>query len=75
MIKYSKQARKFLWKQELSVRQRIETAIQLLPAGDVKKLKGQPYYRLRVGEFRVLFDRNGEVLLIVKIDNRGQVYK
>lgn len=62
-------------KQELSVRRRIETAIQLLPVGDVKKLKGQPYYRLRVGDFRVLFDRNGEVLLIVKIDNRGQVYK
>ena len=75
MIKYSKQARKFLEKQELSVRRRIETAIQLLPVGDVKKLKGQPYYRLRVGDFRVLFDRNGEVLLIVKIDNRGQVYK
>lgn len=62
-------------KQELSVRRRIETAIQLLPVGDVKKLKGQPYYRLRVGDFRVLFDRNGEVLLIVKIDNRGRVYK
>ena len=75
MIKYSKQARKFLEKQELSVRRRIETAIQLLPVGDVKKLKGQPYYRLRVGDFRVLFDRNGEVLLIVKIDNWGQVYK
>ena len=75
MIKYSKQARKFLEKQELSVRRRIETAIQLLPVGDVKKLKGQPYYRLRVGDLRVLFDRNGEVLLIVKIDNRGQVYK
>lgn len=46
-----------------------------LPAGDVKKLKGQPYYRLRIGDIRVLFGRDGSVILIVKIDNRGQVYK
>ena len=75
MVKYSKQARKFLEKQEQRVRQRIEAAIQELPAGDVKKLKGQPYYRLRVGDFRVIFDREGSVILVVKIDNRGQVYK
>lgn len=75
MVKYSKQVRKFLEKQEQRVRQRIETAIQALPAGDVKKLQGRPYYRLRVGDFRVIFDREGAVILVVKIDNRGQVYK
>ena len=75
MIKYSRQATKFLAKQELAVRRRIEAAIQLLPAGDVKKLRGQPYYRLRVGDFRILFNRDGEVLLVIRIDNRGQVYK
>lgn len=75
MIKYSKQAQKFLAKQEQGARMRIEAAIQALPAGDVKKLKGQPYYRLRVGDFRVLFDRDGSIVLVVKIDNRGQVYK
>lgn len=75
MVKYSKQARKFLEKQEQRIRQRIEAAIQALPAGDVKKLKGQLYYRLRVGDFRVIFDREGSVILVVKIDNRGQVYK
>lgn len=74
-IRYSKQAVKFLAKQEASVRHRINDAIQRLPAGDVKKLKGQPYYRLRVGDFRVLFDHNGIVIEIIKIDNRGQVYK
>ena len=75
MIRYSKQAQKFLAKQEAAVRRRIEAAIQALPAGGVKKLRGQPYYRLRVGDFRILFDRDGSVLLVVKIDNRGQVYK
>lgn len=75
MIKYSRQARKFLDKQEQRVRLRLETAIERLPLGDVKKLQGQPYYRLRVGSFRVLFDRDGSVILVVKIDDRGQVYK
>lgn len=75
MIRYSKQAQKFLAKQEQSVRRRLEAAIQALPAGDVKKLREQPYYRLRVGGFRILFDRDGTVILVIKIDNRGQVYK
>ena len=74
-IKYSKQAIKFLEKQEWSVRQRIKTAIMALPAGDVRKLKGQSGYRLRVGDFRVLFDRDGTIIAVFRIDNRGQVYK
>ena len=65
MVKYSKQAQKFLAKQEQKARQRLEAAIQELPSGDVKKLKGQPYYRLRVGDFRVIFDRDGSVILVV----------
>ncbi len=74
-ISYSKQAIKFLSKQDDFVRARIKSAIERLPAGDVKKLTGQPYYRLRVGTFRVLFTYEGQILFIVKIDNRGQVYK
>lgn len=74
-INYSKQAIKFLKKQDKPTRQRIVNAINLLPEGDVKKLQGQSGYRLRVGDFRILFDRNGNILFIEKIDNRGQVYK
>ena len=74
-IRYSKQAIKFLAKQEESVRARIKTALQKLPAGDVKKLTGQPYYRLRVGDFRILFTRDGHIIEVSKIDNRGQVYR
>ncbi len=50
-------------------------AINKLPQGDVKKLQGQENYRLRVGDYRIIFDKNGEILYIEKIDNRGQVYK
>ena len=74
-IRYSRQAIKFLEKQELNVRQRIQSAIMNLPAGDVKKLRNQPHYRLRVGSFRIIFDRDGVITMIIKIDNRGQVYK
>lgn len=74
-IRYSKQALKFLGKQEESVRTRIKYAILKLPAGDVKKLIGEPYYRLRVGDFRVLFTRDGYIIEVAKIDSRGQIYK
>lgn len=74
-ISYSKQAEKFLKKQEPATRNRIRNAIHNLPAGDVKKLQGRNGYRLRIGSYRVIFDRNGNVLYIERIDNRGQIYK
>ncbi len=74
-INYSKQAEKFLKKQDPVTRTRIRNAIHNLPYGDVKKLQGRNGYRLRVGNYRVIFDRNGNVLYIERIDNRGQIYK
>ena len=74
-IHYSKQAEKFLKKQDKTTRNRIRNAIHQLPAGDVKKLQGRNGYRLRVGDFRVIFDRNGNVLYIERINHRGQIYK
>ena len=75
IINYSKQAIKFLSKQDKPTRIRIVEAINQLPQGDVKKLQGQKSYRLRVGDYRVIFDKNGDILYIEKIDNRGQIYK
>ena len=54
---------------------RIINAINLLPAGDVKALQGRNDYRLRVGDYRIIFDINGNILLIEAIGNRGQIYK
>lgn len=75
IVQYSKQSIKFLSKQDKTTRIRIVEAINKLPQGDVKKLQGQENYRLRVGDYRIIFDKNGEILYIEKIDNRGQVYK
>ncbi len=72
---YSKQAQKFLDRQTEENRERIISAIENLPAGDVRKLAGREGYRLRVGSYRVIFDREGHVIYIMRIDNRGDVYK
>jgi mRNA interferase RelE/StbE len=77
-IKLTKKAEKFIKKQDKDTQKRIIKAIIELPEGDIKRLKGMDEtYRLRVGDFRVLFDKNDRELVIVVIDvgNRGQVYK
>jgi len=72
-----KKAKKFLKKQDIATQRRIIAAIRDLPLGDVKKLKGSSSvtYRLRVGSFRILFQKNESELIIIDINNRGQVYK
>ena len=76
MIKqYSKQALKFLQKQDILTQKRIIKAINKLPFGDVKKLQGRTGYRLRIGDFRIIFDKKGNIIYIEKIDNRGEIYK
>jgi mRNA interferase RelE/StbE len=39
--------------------------------GDVKKLAGREGYRLRVGDYRVIFDEDGATILAVYIGRRG----
>lgn len=77
-INLTKKAEKFIKRQDKDTQKRIIRAIIELPEGDVKKLKGMnDIYRLRVGDFRVIFEKNDNELIIVVIDigNRGQVYK
>lgn len=65
-----------LKKQDKPTQKRIVTAISKLPLeGDIKKLQGVEGYRLRVGNFRVLFDVNSVIIDIIDIGNRGQIYK
>ena len=75
-ISYSKKAVKFLKRQDVPSQKRLVTAISKLPLeGDIKKLQGIDGYRLRVGNFRVLFNVNGIIIDIIDIGNRGQIYK
>lgn len=43
-------------------------------AANIRKLAGREGYRLRVGDWRVIFDDDGHVLAILAIGPRGGVY-
>jgi len=78
-----KQAKKALQSVPQPDRTRITEKIVLLgkdpdnPSLDIKKLQGEPYFRQRVGSWRIIFDRDDEVKIISieKIKPRGDAYK
>ncbi|MCD8106210.1 MAG: type II toxin-antitoxin system RelE/ParE family toxin [Lachnospiraceae bacterium] len=77
-IVFEKAAQKFLERQDKAQRLRIYKAIYRLPDGtDIKKLKGCGMYRLRVGDYRILYtiDEIVKIIDVENIDNRGDVYK
>lgn len=78
-IIFEKAAQKFLEKQDKSQRIRLYKVIYKLPDGTgIKKLKGKnDMYRLRVGNYRILYTINNDmhIIKIQNIDNRGDVYK
>lgn len=77
-IEFEKAAQKFLNKQDKAQRLRLYKAIYKLPNGtDIKKMKGYNLYRLRVGDYRILYsiDEVVKIITIENIDNRGDVYK
>jgi mRNA interferase RelE/StbE len=43
-------------------------------SANVTKLQGREGYRLRVGDWRVIFDEVGNVLAILEIGSRGGIY-
>ena len=78
-----RQAKKKLQSLSRSERNRITDKLIALSENpdnthlDIKRLEGEPYYRLRVGDWRIIFDRQEElkILAIEKIKPRGDVYK
>lgn len=57
-------------------KKRIKEAIEKIPYGDIKKLKGlENEYRLRVGDLRVLFSIESDIIVVNNILPRGQAYK
>lgn len=85
VIRYSKNAIKFLAKLDKKSVERIRTAIQGLtvspPEGDIKALIGSKdgRMRLRVGGWRIIFKYGAEyeleILYVIEIGNRGDIYK
>lgn len=75
-IEYKKKAVKYINSVDSSTKKRLREAIEKLPFGDIKKLKGyKDEYRLRVGDLRVLFTVENDIITINDIKPRGQAYK
>lgn len=78
-IEINKPSYKFILKQDKTQQTRILNAISKLPnSGDIKPMQGSNnVYRLRVGDYRILYTVNHDVLTVyvIGIGNRGQIYK
>jgi len=78
IILYSKTSLSYLERLGKSLRKRIVSAIDKLPDhGDIKKMKGNKLanlYRLRVGKYRIIYQVEAEVLKVLDIDTRGDIY-
>lgn len=74
-----KPARKFIQKQPPAQQKRILTALYKLPdVGDIRPMRGKVnQYRVRIGTYRAIYTLNDDILTVnvLKIDNRGDVYK
>lgn len=70
-------AAKTLRKLPRNERERILTAIERLPAGDVRSLKGRPgEWRLRVGDWRAIIclNQGDSVIVVTAVKPRGGAY-
>ncbi len=84
-IEYSKRAVKYINALDRPTKQRIKTGIEGLtdnpPKGDIKNLQGYSdgRKRLRIGKYRIIYsygsDGKIEILYIMNIDSRGDIYK
>jgi len=80
-IIWSESAAKELKKLDRTVASRIYKKVSLLGENpyhfDVTKMVGDPYFRLRVGDYRVIFDIQNDMLriLVLKVGHRKNVYK
>ena len=82
-LKYRRQARNYLARLPLKTKTAIVNKLHELAANpnnpdlDVEILKGRMGFRLRVGQYRVIFTRQDDQLIleVVKVRTRGDIYK
>lgn len=79
-IIFSRKAKKQLFKLEKNIQERIIIAlerIRIRPEDYITKLVGDPGYKLRIGNYRVIMDINNNnlLILVIKVDHRKDIYK
>lgn len=77
-VEFKPKAIKDLESLPVEVQSRVFTKIELMQnnlTGDVKRLTNYtPEYRLRVGDYRVLFEIEEDVLVIYRVKHRKDAY-
>ncbi len=60
------------------ISEKIDSFAEHLPAAETTKMKGDnPFHKVRVGNYRIIYEINDDVLqvLIIKIGHRKDVYR
>jgi mRNA interferase RelE/StbE len=74
-IELHKSVRKFILRLQPKEQKRILNAIFKLPKGDVKPLASRRgEFRLRIGDWRVIFKYRENIIFVMEIDSRGGIY-
>jgi len=78
-IIWSESAARQLGKLDRSVAKRILERVQALesnPLHSLRRLVGVPYYRMRIGDYRVIVEvvHDRLYVLVLKVGHRSQVY-
>lgn len=75
-IQITKTAIKDIKKLDTPTRNRVIKGIYDLPLGDVKRLQGYTnFYRLRIGNFRVIYSLDNDTITVSAVLPRGNAYK
>lgn len=77
-VVYSKDAEKSLGRMQPKRRQAIRVKVDAYARGesvDIKKLVGSAFYRIRVGQDRVIIDDQGIVVMVIEVGPRGGIYR
>ena len=79
-IEFSSIAERQFFKLDYNVQDRILNTlkrIQLRPHAFIKRLTGSSFYRLRVGDYRLILDVKQDILivLVIEIGHRRNIYK
>jgi mRNA interferase RelE/StbE len=78
-VKIPNSVNKYLNKLNEPIKSRILQGIGNLrnepPKGDIKQMSGSQDFRLRIGNYRILFRIRNNAIEISDIDLRGQIYK
>jgi len=77
-LEWKKSAIKDIYRLEKEIYSRIFKKIDELKSGfqskDIKRIQGEDKFRLRIGDYRVLFSMENNLITIWKIGHRKNIY-